>query len=100
MFQACPRDSVLHTPSITYHGRLISTFKKAEWNFMDFVELFETWSLYIGIGGVFLFMLFIVWALARKSNAGKFGTFILFLVLGLCLMGFIIKIIIAEMLNV
>ena len=55
------------------------------------VEQFESWSMYICIGGLIAFMLFIVWDLAKKSNAGKFGTFILFLALGLGLVGFIIK---------
>ena len=55
------------------------------------VEQFVSWSMYICIGGLIAFMLFIVWDLAKKSNAGKFGTFILFLALGLGLLGFIIK---------
>lgn len=37
------------------------------------------------------FMGFIVWDLAKKSNAGKFGTFILFFALGLGVLGFVIK---------
>jgi hypothetical protein len=37
------------------------------------------------------FMAFIVWDLAKKSNAGKFGTMILFLALGLGVLGFVIK---------
>lgn len=44
-------------------------------------------------------MVFIVWDLARKSKAGKFGTFILFLALGLGLLGFIIKTVLVEMLQ-
>jgi len=55
------------------------------------VEQFESWSMYICVGGLIAFMLFIVWDLAKKSKAGKFGTFILFLALGLGLLGFIIK---------
>lgn len=46
-----------------------------------------TWGLTLFIG----LMLFIVWDLARKSNAGKFGTFILFFVLAFGILGFIIK---------
>ncbi|WP_162961812.1 DUF2788 domain-containing protein, partial [Pseudomonas aeruginosa] len=38
-----------------------------------------------------LFMAFIVWDLAKKSKAGKFGTLILFFALGLGVLGFIIK---------
>lgn len=46
-----------------------------------------TWGLTFFIG----LMLFIIWDLARKSNAGKFGTFILFFVLAFGILGFIIK---------
>jgi len=45
----------------------------------------------IGIGGLILFMIFIVWDLARRSNAGKFGTLILFIALGMGILGFVIK---------
>ena len=37
------------------------------------------------------FMGFIVWDLAKKSKAGRFGTIILFFVLGLGIMAFVIK---------
>ena len=46
-----------------------------------------TWGLTLFIG----LMVFIIWDLARKSNAGKFGTFILFFVLAFGILGFIIK---------
>ena len=45
----------------------------------------------LGVGGLILFMVFIVWDLARKSNAGVFGTFILYLALALGILGFVIK---------
>jgi len=45
----------------------------------------------IGVGGLILFMIFIVWDLARKSNAGVFGTLILYLALALGILGFVIK---------
>ena len=63
------------------------------------VEQFEEWSLYIGLGGLILFMIFIVWNLGKESKAGKFGMFVLFLALGLGLLGFIIKLILVEMLE-
>ncbi len=63
------------------------------------VEQFESWSMYICVGGLIAFMIFIVWDLARKSKAGKFGTFILFLALGLGLLGFIIKTVLVSMLE-
>ena len=44
-------------------------------------EQFAQFGLTFGVSGFMLYMLFIIWRLARESNAGKFGTFILFLVL-------------------
>lgn len=63
------------------------------------IEQFESWSLILGIGGLITFMLFIVWDLAKSSKAGRFGTFILFLALGLGLAGFLIKTILVEVIN-
>ncbi|GLS28119.1 DUF2788 domain-containing protein [Marinibactrum halimedae] len=64
------------------------------------IEEFETISLYLGIGGLIAFMTFIMWDLAKKSNAGKFGTIILFTALGLGLLGFIIKTVLVEYLEI
>jgi hypothetical protein len=63
------------------------------------VEQFEEWSLVIGLGGLILFMVFIVWNLGRESKAGKFGMFVLFLALALGLLGFVIKLVLVEMLE-
>ena len=38
-----------------------------------------------------LYMLFIISQLARESKAGKFGTFVLFLVLAFGMLGFVAK---------
>jgi hypothetical protein len=54
-------------------------------------QVFEDWMMYILVSGLILFMGFIVWDLAKKSKAGRFGTMILFLALGLGVLGFIIK---------
>jgi len=54
-------------------------------------KLFEEWMMTILVGGLVLFMAFIVWDLAKKSKAGRFGTMILFLALGLGVLGFVIK---------
>lgn len=62
-------------------------------------EQFGNWSLYICVAGLIGFMIFIVWDLAKKSQAGKFGTFILFLALGLGLLGFIIKTVLVSSLE-
>lgn len=64
------------------------------------IEQFEELSLTIGLSSLVLFMLFIVWRLAKESNAGKFGSFILFLVLGLGIFGFVMKKFIAFLLGV
>jgi hypothetical protein len=60
------------------------------------IETFETWSLYIGVGGLIAFMTFIMWDLAKESKAGRFGTIILFTALGLGLLGFVIKTVLVE----
>ena len=46
-----------------------------------------TWGLGLLIG----LMLFIIWDLARKSKAGRLGTFILFFVLAFGMLGFLAK---------
>ncbi|EYU06740.1 hypothetical protein PA103_2250 [Pseudomonas aeruginosa PA103] len=53
-------------------------------------ELFEEWMMTGLVTVLILFMAFIVWDLAKKSKAGKFGTLILFFALGLGVLGFII----------
>ncbi|GAB2902390.1 DUF2788 domain-containing protein [Microbulbifer echini] len=63
-------------------------------------EQFEEYSLWLGIGALILFMVFIVWNLAKDSKAGRFGTFILFTALGLGLLGFIIKTVLVEVLGI
>lgn len=54
-------------------------------------QVFEELMMTVLVGGLVLFMAFIVWDLAKKSKAGRFGTMILFLALGLGVLGFIIK---------
>ncbi|WP_237064940.1 DUF2788 domain-containing protein [Microbulbifer guangxiensis] len=63
-------------------------------------EQFEEYSLWLGVGGLILFMVFIVWNLAKESEAGRFGTFILFLALGLGLLGFVIKTVLVEVMGI
>jgi hypothetical protein len=64
------------------------------------VAQFEEVSLYLGIGALMLFMLFIVYDLAKQSKAGRFGTLILFLALGLGLVGFGVKTVLELVLHV
>jgi len=44
-----------------------------------------------GVGAFILYMLFIIGQLARQSKAGRFGTFVIFLGLGVGFIGFIAK---------
>ncbi|AIZ34297.1 DUF2788 domain-containing protein [Pseudomonas parafulva] len=53
--------------------------------------VFEEWMMIVLVSMLIGFMGFIVWDLAKKSKAGRFGTLILFFVLGLGVMAFIIK---------
>lgn len=63
-------------------------------------EMFEELSLYVLVGGLICYMAFIVWDLAKRSNAGKFGTAVLFFALGLGVVGFIAKTIIVEIMGI
>ncbi|AYC31500.1 DUF2788 domain-containing protein [Pseudomonas cavernae] len=54
-------------------------------------EQFEALMMYVLVGGLMIFMAFIIWDLAKKSKAGRLGTAILFLGLGLCLFAFLAK---------
>ncbi|WP_136254490.1 DUF2788 domain-containing protein [Onishia niordana] len=62
-------------------------------------QTFEAWITPIMIGGLILFMCFIIWDLARKSKAGKFGTIMLFIVLGAGILGYVIKVIITYVME-
>lgn len=55
-----------------------------------------TWGLTFFIG----YMLFIIWNLAKESNAGRFGTFVLFFVLAFGMLGFIAKNVIQWLLDI
>jgi len=51
-------------------------------------------GLTVGVGGLMLYMIFIIAQLARESKAGKFGTFVLFLGLSVGMLGFVAKLVI------
>jgi len=59
----------------------------------------ETIMLNIGILGLGAFVFFIIYDLAKKSKAGKFGTVILFAVLGLGLGAFLVKTIVLAFID-
>jgi len=54
-------------------------------------EQFEDAAFYIGLAALIAFMMFIIYDLGKRSNAGKFGMSVLFFALGLGVVGFIIK---------
>jgi hypothetical protein len=62
-------------------------------------EQFSEFGVTFGLGALMLFMLFIIWDLAKRSGAGRFGTFILFFVLAFGIFGFVAKTIIAKLLG-
>jgi len=62
-------------------------------------EQISEFGLTFGVGGFVLFMVFIIWDLAKKSQAGRLGTFVLFFVLAFGILGFIIKQVLTWMLE-
>jgi len=65
------------------------------------MRLAEAESLMLNIGLVVFagFIFFIIYDLAKKSNAGRFGTFILFFALGLGLVAFLVKTVVVELIE-
>ena len=54
-------------------------------------EQIAAFGLSFGVGAFMLYMVFIILQLARESKAGRFGTFVLLLGLGVGLIGFAAK---------
>ncbi len=54
-------------------------------------EQFAAIALKVCLTILIIFLGFIIWQLGKESKAGKFGTAILFLVLGLGIAGFLFK---------
>lgn len=54
-------------------------------------EEFEALALPLTLFALVAFMGFIVWDLAKKSKAGRYGTMVLFFALGLGVAAFVIK---------
>jgi hypothetical protein len=63
------------------------------------IDFFEKWSLILGISTLIGYMGFIMWDLAKQSKAGRFGTLMIFVVLGLGVMGFVIKTIVVKIIE-
>ena len=63
------------------------------------IEQFEAIALNICVGGLIAFMFFIIYDLGKRSNAGTLGRIMLFIGLGVGMLGFIIKTILVEFLE-
>lgn len=64
------------------------------------IAQFEEISLTLGIGGLILFMIFILYQLGKESNAGRYGMFVLFMSLGMGIVGFAAKSVIQLFINI
>ncbi|MFM2053144.1 MAG: hypothetical protein RL456_1181 [Pseudomonadota bacterium] len=62
-------------------------------------EQLAQFGLTVGVGAFIVYMLFVIAQLARESKAGRFGTFVLFVVLAFGMLGFIAKSVIAWLLD-
>ena len=51
----------------------------------------SAWGMKIGLSVLVIFIGFIIWDLGKKSGVSKFGMAVLFFVLGLGVMGFLMK---------
>jgi len=63
-------------------------------------EQITEFGMTFGVGGLIVYMLFIIGDLAKKSKAGRLGTFVLFFVLAFGMIGFVAKSIIARLLGI
>jgi hypothetical protein len=64
------------------------------------IDTFESLSLTLGVGGLVLYMVYIMYKLAQESGAGRFGTAMIFLTLGLGIVGFAAKTVIQLVIHV
>jgi hypothetical protein len=60
-------------------------------------EQISEFGVTFGLGGLMLYMLFIVGELAYRSKAGKMGTFALFFALTFGIFGFVMKSVIQKL---
>lgn len=61
--------------------------------------VFSQLAMLVFLTGLIVWMGFIVWDLAKKSQAGRFGTIALFTILGAGVVGFIIKTVLVEIMQ-
>ena len=62
-------------------------------------EWLTDYGVTLGVGALILFMVFIIWDLAKRSNAGRFGTIILYIGLAMGMLGFVLKYVITYLLE-
>lgn len=62
--------------------------------------VFAELSMMVLLTGLIVWMGFIVWDLAKKSQAGRFGTIVLFTILGAGVVGFIVKTVLVEIMQI
>lgn len=62
-------------------------------------EQLAQFGMTVGVSAFILYMLIVIAQLARESKAGRFGTFVLFVVLAFGMLGFVAKNIIAWVLD-
>lgn len=62
--------------------------------------VFAQLSMLVLLTGLIVWMGFIVWDLAKKSQAGRFGTIALFTILGAGVIGFIVKTVLVEIMKI
>ncbi len=61
---------------------------------------FETLLTEVLVAGLILYMCYIIWKIGSHSKAGRFGMTVLFVVLGLGMLGVVVKPIIAKVLGI
>ncbi len=61
---------------------------------------FEALLTEVLVGALILYMCYIIWKIGKHSRAGRFGMAVLFVVLGLGMLGVVVKPIIAKVLNI
>jgi len=61
---------------------------------------FENFLTEVLVAGLIVYMFYIIWKIGKHSKAGRFGMGVLFVVLGLGMLGVIVKPIIAKVLGI